>query len=63
MGILVSSKCRQIFRVPEVYHISCNTGTCALPVMSTLALGRCVYIPGNALMSVLQLLHLALLIK
>ena len=29
------------FIVPEVLHISCNTGTCALPDMSALALGCC----------------------
>ena len=31
----------QILRVPEVLHISCNTGTRALPDMSALALRRC----------------------
>jgi len=44
------------FRVQEVLHISCNTGTHALPDMSTLALGCCAYISGNALVPVLQLL-------
>ena len=29
------------FRVPEVLHISCNTGTRALPDMSALALRCC----------------------
>ena len=47
----------QILRVPEVLHISCNTGTRALPDMYALALGRRAYISGNALVPVLQLLH------
>ena len=34
--------------VLKVQHISCNTGTCAL--------GHCVYISGNALLPMLQLL-------
>ena len=46
------------YRVPEVLHISCNTGGRALPDMSALALGRRVYISGNALLPVLQLIHI-----
>ena len=38
-------------------HNSCNTGTRALPDMSTLALGHRPYISGNALLPVLQLLN------
>ena len=40
--------------MPEVQHISCNTGASALPDMSTL--GCRMYISGNAFISVLQLL-------
>ena len=40
IGRVVSNKFGQIFRVLEVKHISCNTGTCALPDMSTFALRR-----------------------
>ena len=39
----------------KVKHISCNTGTRALPDMSALALGHCADISGNALVPVLQL--------
>ena len=47
-------------------HIGCNTGSCALPDMSVLAHGTCsalrpcIYISGNALMSVLQPLHVCM---
>ena len=41
----------------EVLHISCNTGTRTLPDMFALALGRRVCTSGNALIPVLQLLH------
>ena len=45
---------------PEVLHISSNIGTCALTDMSALALGHRAYISGNALIPVLQLLHISL---
>ena len=51
----VNNKLGQIFSVPEVQHISCNTGTHTLPDMSALTLGDCAYISGNALVPVLQL--------
>ena len=39
IGRAVSNKFGQIFRVPEVKHSSCNTGTRALLDMSALPLG------------------------
>ena len=54
--------------MPEVLHISCNIGTRALPDMSALALRCCApsqhpraraYISDNALVPVLQLLHIS----
>ena len=47
----------QILRVLEVLHISCNTGTLALLDLSTLAIKCHVYISGNIIVPVLQLLH------
>ena len=49
-------RCRQILRVPEVYHISYNMGTRALPDMYALgpaALGLLAYISGKALVPML----------
>ena len=46
---------------PEVLHISCNTGGRALPDMSALTHAEgvvcSVYISGNVLLPVLQLMH------
>ena len=43
-------------------HISCNTVSRVLPDMYALALGHRAYISGNALLTVLQLLHKALFV-